>query len=72
MTPPEACIGSPTKAPMLSAPIARHRLAELVDQEIGERLDAHACRPAERIGRRQLDDQIVGARPSSRGRAAGR
>ncbi len=40
---------------------ARDRVAELIDQEIGERLDAHALRPAERVGRRQLDDQLVGA-----------
>ena len=40
---------------------ARDRLAELIDQEIGERLDAHACRPAERVRRRELHDQFVGA-----------
>ncbi|ESX66271.1 hypothetical protein X759_27835 [Mesorhizobium sp. LSHC420B00] len=38
-----------------------HRVAELLDQEIGEGGKAHALRPAERIGRGQLDHQLVGA-----------
>ena len=42
MTPPDACTGSPTKAPILSAPMRAHRVAEFVDQHVGEGLDAHA------------------------------
>ena len=45
MTPPDAWIGSPTKAPMFSAPTRVDRVAELVDQEVAERFDA-SCPPA--------------------------
>ena len=40
---------------------AGDRVAELIDEKIGEGLDAHALRTAERIGRGQLDHQLVGA-----------
>ena len=50
MTPPEACTGSPTKAPILSAPTRCDRVAELVDQKIGKGFNAHAL-PAGGTGR---------------------